>query len=348
MASGSNIRRSLVLAALGGVLLGTPRPAAAGDMAAAEVLFREGRRLLDSGQLAAACAKFAESQRLDPSSGTLLNLADCHEREGKVATAWAEFLSASRLARTQAEDARAAEAKRRADELEPRLSYLSVTVAEPSSGMVIYRDDIELDAAALASRLPVDPGEHVIRATAPGCQEWSRPLSVGMEPGHQTVTIPPLEKEAPPAPEPPAAPPAAAPPRPAPPAPEPPPAEADEPASTGTMAGYVVGGAGLVLTGLGVWAGLSARSTYASAEDMCRTHRDCSPGAMEERDAAEFEANLSNAAVGLGLIGVATGVLLLFTEPREGAPPSQQSSSALRFYPQVAADGVGAALGGRF
>jgi hypothetical protein len=69
---------------------------------------------------------------------------------------------------------------------------------------------------------------------------------------------------------------------------------------------------------------------------------------MEERDAAEFEANLSNAAVGLGLIGVATGVLLLFTEPREGAPPSQQSSSALRFYPQVAADGVGAALGGRF
>ena len=113
------------------------------------------------------------------------------------------------------------------------------------------------------------------------------------------------------------------------------------------MAGYVVGGAGLVLTGLGVWAGLSARSTYASAEDECPSHRDCTPAAMEDRDAAEFEANLSNAAIGLGLIGVATGVLLLFTEPSEGASRSQESS-ALRIYPRVAADGVGAALGGRF
>jgi hypothetical protein len=68
---------------------------------------------------------------------------------------------------------------------------------------------------------------------------------------------------------------------------------------------------------------------------------------MEDRDAAEFEANLSNAAVGLGLIGVATGVLLLFTESGEGAP-SPKESTELRLYPQVAADGVGAALGGRF
>ena len=68
---------------------------------------------------------------------------------------------------------------------------------------------------------------------------------------------------------------------------------------------------------------------------------------MEERDAAEFEANLSNAAIGLGLIGVATGVLLLFTEPSEGAEPPK-ASAGLHFYPQVAADGVGAALGGRF
>jgi len=68
---------------------------------------------------------------------------------------------------------------------------------------------------------------------------------------------------------------------------------------------------------------------------------------MEDRDAAEFEANLSNAAIGLGLIGVATGVLLLFSEPSEDVPPPKESTG-LRLYPQVAGDGVGAALGGRF
>ena len=44
------------------------------DVAAAEALYREGRALMEKGDLDAACPKLAESQRLDPSSGTALNL----------------------------------------------------------------------------------------------------------------------------------------------------------------------------------------------------------------------------------------------------------------------------------
>src|SRR5450631_560862 len=61
------------------------------DPAAADVLFREGRRDADAGNYALACPKFEESFRLDPAPGTLLNLADCEENRGQLTRAWQHF-----------------------------------------------------------------------------------------------------------------------------------------------------------------------------------------------------------------------------------------------------------------
>src|ERR1700735_2048415 len=58
---------------------------------AAETLFEEGRRLMTDGKAAEACPKFAESQKLDPSPATLLNLASCYEKTNRPATAWATY-----------------------------------------------------------------------------------------------------------------------------------------------------------------------------------------------------------------------------------------------------------------
>jgi hypothetical protein len=101
------------------------------DMASAEALFEEARELFNAGEIAKACSKFAESQRLDPSPGTLLNLARCHREQGKTASAWAEYLAAKRAAETEGRADLVKEAARQADALRPTLSTMTLTMQSP-------------------------------------------------------------------------------------------------------------------------------------------------------------------------------------------------------------------------
>src|SRR5262245_36758792 len=99
----------------------------------AEVLFRDGKKLMKEGKLAEACDKFEASDRLESSVGTLLNLADCREKNGQLASAWIAFRKAATVAKQAGNDAkREAEARRRASALEGKLSYLTIAVPEGS------------------------------------------------------------------------------------------------------------------------------------------------------------------------------------------------------------------------
>src|SRR5262249_23926061 len=134
-------------------------------------LFRRGKALMAAGKASEACPLFKESQRIDPQTGTLLNLALCHETTGKIAAAWGEFLAVEQqaLAAHPTREDRATLEREHAATLGPRHSRIKI-VAPPTArapGIVIKVDGEEKGEPAWATGVTVDVGTHEVQASAP-------------------------------------------------------------------------------------------------------------------------------------------------------------------------------------
>jgi hypothetical protein len=315
-------------------------PAVRADPAAGEALFREARKLFDQGKIDEACRKFADSQALDPSSGTLLNLADCHAEQGKTATAWAEFVAAAQLAETQHKPQHAAEAQRRANGLEPRLSYLTISMQDPPQGLEVRRDTLLIPAGVLGTRIPVDPGEHRIVASAPGHQELNVTVRVGLHGDHRAVTLPPLAPLA----------------RPTGVAERGHARQATVSATTPlahesssrspSMLPWVIGGAGAVALATGSVFGVLALRSEKAAERACATHENCSKKALDAERDRDRQAWIANIGIGAGIVGVGVAVVMLVTEggQTESAALRGRSARAEGFQPAASVEPGGFAL----
>ena len=196
------IRRSIGISGVVAALLLAPGAAWAQSetrAAVAEGLYRQARDLMAAGKYDEACPKFAESQRLDPATGTLLNLASCHEKQGKLATAWIEYSDALAAARRDQREDRVEYARQRTAELEPKLSRLTLLLDAGADhpGLALELDNAALGRAVVGAPMPVDPGAHVIKASAPGKKPWTQTIEIGALADQKALTIPPLE-DAPP------------------------------------------------------------------------------------------------------------------------------------------------------
>src|SRR4249919_971457 len=63
----------------------------ASDKAMAEHLFDRGLALMRQGQFSEACTQLEQSEAIERGIGTLLYLAECYEKLGRTASAWAMF-----------------------------------------------------------------------------------------------------------------------------------------------------------------------------------------------------------------------------------------------------------------
>jgi hypothetical protein len=279
------------------------------DRAVAEALFREGRRLLDAGNVVTACEKFAESQRLDAQPGTLINLAICHETEGRIATAWAEYLEAATQAARGGQAKREQFAREHARELEGRLPMLIVEVPAQTPDLEVRLNGKPRGPSTFGVALPIDPGEVTIEASAPRKKTWSSRLTIKAGPEIKVV-VPELAASEEPVE---AAPPVSSPAEPSKPASKSAPLPSTPGASQRTV-GYValaVGGAGIVVGG--------AVGLFAIAQ---KSNLEADPGCPTEcQNADDVKGyNRSRVVSGVSLIAgavlVATGAVLLLTAPK--------------------------------
>jgi hypothetical protein len=293
------------------ILLASPvalAQASAADRAAAESLFAEGRQYLQSGDYELACAKLEASRRLEPALGTSLNLADCYEKLGRTASAWAEFKSAATAAQKAGDALRKNTALERAEALEPRLSRLRIMLADPS--VSVLQNGEPASPAVIGSAIPVDPGTYQLEATAPGKTPWSQSIVVREEGTVVEVKIPALAAE-------PVAP-TGAPPSP----PEPPPMTTDTGSGQRTLA-WVFGGVGVASVAAGTVFGALAASSWSKAEDSCADYPfECSSEGIEHSNDASTRANIATVGFIVGAAALGTSVVLFLTDD-DGAERTQ-------------------------
>jgi hypothetical protein len=166
----------------------------------AQALFDQGKRLAAQGDTAGACEAFEESQRLDPGIGTLFHVAECDERLGKIASAWTAYVAVAQQAKALGESAREKVARDRATSIEAKVPRLAIDASDDGDvpGLEIARDGVVIPAAAWGNAAPLDPGDHLLEARAPGHVTWR--TTIRLAPGtRERVAIPRLETQPPPA-----------------------------------------------------------------------------------------------------------------------------------------------------
>lgn len=325
---------SCVVVALA-IWIAAPTTASA-QTAEAEVLFREGQRLMKLERYAEACEKFEASERVEPASGTELNLARCREKNGQTASAWAMYLKAAASAKKSKNEVRAAEAKDRANELADHLVYLTIEVPSDAQldELVVKRNKVTLDRGLWDQKVPVDPDEYTISAEAPGYKKWTETVTVKTK--NRVIEVPPLEKRKGPGDE---------------------QTETDgeerddkepERPAKGPVTGQkyrteaitllVIGGGGIVL---GTSFGLYGRSLEQQSDQLCPSVRCSDSYGVALNKTARTDALVANISWGLGGAALITAGVLWYV----GRP---SSGDRVTIAPVVDRSGAGLALGGSF
>ena len=303
------------------------------DRATAEALFQQGTELMAAKQYAKACEKFEGSHELDPALGTTLRLADCYDRSGKTASAWAMFRDAASIAHRRAELDRQQIANERAADLEKRLSkiVLKVDAKNRPADLEIRLNGSLIPRTTWDAPIPVDPGRQRVEASAPGRVAWSGALDIAEGTRVATLDVPALDPKGPELEAHAAAT-----------LGQPSATGADAPAPRGSAQramGYVTGGLGVVGLLAGGYFSYRAYDFKQKSLDDCRVNdpNACTQAGKDLRDQAKSSAAGATVAIAAGGVLLASGITLIVLSPH--GDTRRGGVGQLRFSPNPSALG---------
>lgn len=310
---------------------------------AAAALFQAGRELVEKGDWAAGCKKLEASLALYQSASTVLNIARCHEHDGKLASAWSAYTRALVLNReTPGEERRkalAAIAEKGVTSLEPRLPKLRIVMRVAPAGLRLTSDGQEVPLALLGTTIPVDPGEREIVAEAPGYHPERRRVTV-TEGATERVEIA-LMPSAPAVHE----------------DPERPVKERPHEASGPPVWALATGAGGLAMLGIAVAFRMDQLSVEGYQRGVCGGDVEAGCPASYTKPLADADNTRKNRDFGLfigfgvgGFLGVGAAVAGILTAPPRGRSVSATRATAplITARPWASPSGAGAALRGAF
>jgi hypothetical protein len=302
-------RRAQRLAlAAASLLLGMSARARADDSTqSAEALFQRARERMGQGDFAAACPMLEQSYSLDHGAGTMLALAICHEGAGKPALALREFRESLSMGVRANRPDRVILAESHVQSLEATVPRIKLRPPTPEpAGLALTVDGASVDRTAMVAGVPVDPGPHVIEASAPGVPTWRTRIDVGKSAPPVVVDVPPLgplgplgaTAGAPAAPD----------------------GEHGPSSSTPRTLGWIAGGLGVAAAAVGAGFGLAAFDAEARSRDTCQDDV-CSPAGVNLNHEARRDALVSDVTFAVAGVALA-GAAFLLTRGRSRAAAS--------------------------
>jgi len=314
-AQNGSVRRYVAPLALVACTLATPHAHAAGGsdtIAHARALGEEAADLLDAKSYAAALDRASHAEALFHAPTNLLMVAQAQEGLGLLAGAMETYgrLAAEKLPPTapRAFVLAVATANTRLRDLDARVPSVLVKVAGPAAGSMTAT--VDGNPLPLRANAPVrlDAGPHALRLTAPGFKPFERSLTLTDRSGVTVVeaSFEPL---------------------------------GDHPDAIGTLgpsppdagrhgrrplAPFVAFGAGAVGFVVGAVAGIDSLSKVSGLGSRCPGHV-CAPSEQPTINSATSLGTVSNIGIGVGIAGLATGIVLLVLRPTEGASPPRET-----------------------
>jgi len=293
----------------------TPAEAARSRMrderaAFAERLFQHGVQLMKEDNCPAAVPEFLTSQDLDASAATLVNLATCYARLGRRATAWKTYRRAATAAAHEGDEPLRSRALQAMSILSPSLTKLRIVTANRHESLAL-RVNGEPVGTYDGVPIPLDPGESIVEAAAPGREPWRRSVTAGELGATLVIEVPELRPMR-------------------------------QPESTNGLRApaVVIGGIGLAAVVVGSIVAVNAISNNDQSSSYCRAGH-CTAKGVDLRQRASTQAAVATYAIGLGTAFTVGGVVLWFV-----SPPAPKTSSDVAPWEQPLETAFGASFRG--